>query len=64
MGLISGRTMHKVTEPIQYISDQLLAQIAALCKTLPKVVVVGAGPAGLNLARGLKGHADVTIVDG
>jgi NADPH-dependent 2,4-dienoyl-CoA reductase/sulfur reductase-like enzyme len=56
--------MHKVIEPIQYVSDQLLAQIAALCKPLPKVVVVGAGPGGLNLARGLKGHADVTLVDG
>lgn len=54
--------------------SQLQAQVAALHvwtsrlklfgPVKPKVVIVGAGPGGLNAARGLNGHADVTIIDG
>eukprot|EP00243_Klebsormidium_subtile_P013149 TRINITY_DN846_c0_g1_i2.p1 TRINITY_DN846_c0_g1~~TRINITY_DN846_c0_g1_i2.p1 ORF type:complete len:419 (+),score=66.90 TRINITY_DN846_c0_g1_i2:419-1675(+) len=54
--------------------SQLQAQVAALHvwtsrlklfgPEKPKVVIVGAGPGGLNAARGLNGHADVTIIDG
>jgi hypothetical protein len=69
-----SRTMQSAKETFQSVLSQLQAQVAALevwtsrirlfGPEKPKVVVVGAGPAGLNAARGLNGCADVTIIDG
>lgn len=68
------RTMQSAKVTFQSVLSQLQAQVAALevwtsrirffGPEKPKVVVVGAGPAGLNAARGLNGCADVTIIDG